>query len=176
MSALFLIKIEEIEDTTAVISMRKIHPDVFEIPKSKNVALQVLCEAYTRFKPTDSFQHQEALKTWQELYSGKKISISEKEYDDYRNVLNSGDVLPNGCYQIGFEEGKYFLVEKPNHFQFIRASNEIISSVSKEDEKMIDNRLSASLRITVYDASYLSHLTQGSQWDSALFDLRYSQF
>ena len=174
MSALFLIKIEEIEDTTAVISMQKMHPDVVEIPVSKNVALQLLCEAYTQFQPTDSFQHHEALKTWQEFYNGKKIAISEKEYDDYNNAMNSGDALPDGCNQIGFEDGNYFLGEKPNYFQFIKTANEIIYSVSKQEEKMIDNRLTVSLRITVYDASYLSHLTKGNEWNSALFDLRYS--
>jgi hypothetical protein len=189
MSELFELKILAVSGATAKVRFEVCHPDQWDVPGSKNVALQTVVETYWSMKMgylwdeqpltedqaktrVDLHKHRATLEAWLELAHGKKLEITEDEY----NRLNDGGGGDETLSGWGMSDGAYHKHYPTAYAQFNAEAEQAIVEVHLEDEEgnpkanEDDADPKGTLVFTVKDASWLSHMEVGTHWGSAMYD------
>jgi len=194
-SDLFEIRVLAVAGATARFHVETVHPDQYDVPASKNFALQLIVEAYwvmgkgylhgkQPFLPTEAAARVAAhprgreLAALVELKHGKDIVITEAEYEALRRdhdrmraegISSCGGATVDGRMIYSKNRG-------PAYRGFIHHAERDVVEVSLADERNNPRPsddapdASATVIVTVRDAALLAHLAPGLHWASAMYD------
>jgi hypothetical protein len=190
MSDLFSARVEAVAGDTARIRFEVCHPDQWNVPDTKNFALQAVVDAYWNMKmgyvlgdrqPASrgalkqrAADHPQRglLEEWLELAHGRNVAITEAEYerlarDGFGNEPVAGlHYNPSGWYK---SYGTQYAA-------FRAAAERAIISVELEDQEgnpkheLEDPDPKATIVLRVAEPGCLDHLVPGFTWATAIFD------
>jgi len=189
MSELFELQVLAVDGATAKVRFKACHPDQSDVPEAKNIALQTVVEIYWVMKMgylwdkqpltgeqaktrADQHEHRHALDAWLELAHGKKVVITEDEYERLSEE-GAGDEQLSGWSLTDGVHHKHYPTE---YAKFIAEAEGAIVEARLVDEvanpRTLDNDADpqGTLVFTVKDAAWLSHLVVGLHWGSAMYD------
>lgn len=169
-----------------------VHPDVFAIEDSKNIALQTITDSYWKCREgylwdvprrvvergkalASSHPRKELLERWLAMAHGEQIEITPEEYASLS--VASSDQRPRYA-SWGTSNGRCTATLPTDYRGFVDAAEAAIASVRIEDpqnhprdEGDADGAdPEATLVIAVTDGLVLHHLFEGLEWDSRVYD------
>lgn len=168
-----------------------VHPDVYAIEDSKNIALQTLTDSYWKCREeylwdvsnavrdkahalAKAHPRKALLERWLALAHGEEVELTPEEYAS----LSSRDAsAPPRYASWGQSNGRYTATLPTDYRGFVDAAEGAIASVVIEDprnhprgEGADESDPEATLVITVTDGAVLHHLFEGLEWDSRVYD------
>ena len=218
MSDIYNFSIVSVKNRTLTVQSTIVHPDVDWVEDTKNFALQVILEPYSDIAngyiynaawqsyPFDQKQADEFIKThplkdqmkyWLELMRGKRVEITEAEYNKMDELRKSDDPKFQGISSWGMSNGQYNVSYNPNYKAFMKVAEIAIEKVEmknvehmpwkhnqlswEEREKITDEQWdewykdqpNCLLEITVLNEGLLHHLKEKMNWSSAMYDFTY---
>lgn len=194
MSDLFSITVLEVDGYEVKCHMDVVHPDQYNVPDKKNIALQILMEHYSNCKngyiygaafQKYSFSKEEGLEmaenhplkdTYDELMTlayGEEVNITEEEYKEIE------ENWPPEISSMGMSEGVYSKTYQPKYPEFCEKADTLIESVTisneinnprPDDDMEGKSDPKADITFTVKDKKLLYHMRPDCFWGSAMFD------
>jgi hypothetical protein len=188
-----LFRVQVIKRRGPVVRVRYtiVHPDVFAIEGSKNIALQTLTDSYWKCREeylwdvsdavrakacslAKSHPRKALLERWLAMAHGEEVELTPEEYTSLSS-RNASD--PPRYASWGQTNGRYTATLRTDYRGFVDAAEGAIASVVIEDprnhprrEGADDGDPEATLVITVSDGAALHHLFEGLEWDSRVYD------
>jgi hypothetical protein len=192
MSDLLALRVVALFGPALRVHVRTVHPDQLDVPCSKNVALQIVVDAYFAmkngflFEPATPIGRAERLaraaahpkrallERWLELAHGRDVAIGEAEYERLR--ADDDAARSEGVSCLTMRDGRFFKNTGPAYRALIREAEREVASVRLEGAKN-HPRPSADapdaegiLVATFSEPLALSHLVRGLAWSSALYE------
>src|SRR5437762_818900 len=149
MSDLFDARVEAVAGDTARIRFEVCHPDQWNVPDTKNFALQALIDAYWTMKmgyiwgdhqPASTsalmrraadHPHRGLLEEWLELAHGRDVAITAAEYERLERDGYGDEPIAS----LHFDTTGWYKNYKTQYAAFIAAAERAIISVELEDEE-----------------------------------------
>ena len=190
MSELFTARVESVAGDTARIRFEVCHPDQWDVPGTKNFARQALLDAYWHMKmgyttggpqpeSTSALRRRAAdhrqrdlLEGWLELAHGRRVAITEAEYDR----LSRDGLGDEPGVSLTFRPGECYKAYPPQFAAFMAAAERAVISVALEDEKgnpkpqISAPDPKATIVMRVAEPGCLEHLVPRFTWATAIFD------
>ncbi len=194
-SDLFRVRVLQRRGPVASVRYTIVHPDVFAVEDSKNIALQTLTDAYWKCregylwdvpKPVlarasalaKDHPRKAQLERWLTMAHGEQIELTAEEYATLTSA-SATDEQRSRYSGWGSSNDRFHAWLPTDYAGFVAAAEEAITSVRLEDpqnhprdEAMDDASVNpaVTLVITVGDGALLNHLFSGLEWDSRVYD------
>lgn len=188
MSSLFTCSVLAIEGRVARFRMEVVHPDQWDIPSTKNFALQILVDAFWTVREGFLFRDQPVdeaviaaafagasraaeLEGWLEAAHGRSQPISPEAYAALRNGVGTA-----GLSGWGSADGAHYKQFPPDYDGFCRTAEAVVQHVELQNSmgnpksQESDPHPTADVVVEVRDAALLDFLVAGMSWDSAIYD------
>jgi hypothetical protein len=190
MSELFSARVEGVAGDTARIRFEVCHPDQWNVPNTKNFALQALIDVYWRMKmgyvlgnhqiaSTSALKrraadhpHRDRLEEWLGLAHGRDVAITEAEYA--RLARDGFGTEP--LVGLHYNPSGWYRSYGTQYAAFMAAAERAVISVELEDEEgnpkreIEDPDPKATIVVRVVEPGWLEHLVSGFTWTTAIFD------
>ena len=152
----YRLTVVELKPPTVVVEFRCVHPDYGHPPAERNVAAQALIEGWVLLgRPEHPCGG--LLQKLQDMAEGAEVEVPE---EDYR---------PMSVGQWWQDGDRYYRKSPPDLVSFIVKSRRLFRSLSYE--RLDDSPPVGHMKMLVKNPQTVSHLTEGMQWNSVIFDL-----
>jgi len=180
-SDLFDVRVEQVSGATARLHVVAVHPDVGDVPRSKNEAVQMLLEGYREacgwpapFGPKVGCARDAKLDALVEVFVGRSEQVDKAEYEALEARARGGERLSFG---LMMREGTYWKRHPVDVPRALEIAERLIVDLHVESVRNAP-RAGASgpdpeavVVFDVSDASLFARLTPGLSWSSAMYDL-----
>jgi hypothetical protein len=166
-----------------------VHPDVFAVEDTKNIALQTLTDSFWKCREgylwdvpepvrkkaetlADGHPRRALLERWLTMAHGQEVELTPEEYAS----LTLARTAEGSRYSSwGQSNGRYTATLPTDYRGFVAEAARAIASVSLADPRNHPRAAGGpdpevTLVITVADGLVLHHLFTGLEWDSRVYD------
>lgn len=194
-SDLFRVRVLQRRGPSVSVRYTIVHPDVYAVEETKNVALQTLTDAYWKCRegylwdvPTSvsakakalarAHPRKAVLERWLTLAHGEEVELTAEQYAALTTGGDRDEARPRYS-SWGSSNGRYTASLPTDYARFVAAADEAIASVRLEDpqnhprdEAGDDPAIqpAVTMVIAARDGATLHHLFVGLEWDSRVYD------
>lgn len=192
-SDLFRVRVIARRGPVASVRYTIVHPDVYGVEGSKNMALQTLTDSYWKCREgylwdvskavstraaalAKAHPRKDLLERWLTLAHGEEVELTAEEYA----ALSSQSAEQRPRYASwGTSNGRFTASLPTDYARFVAAADEAIESVVLEDpqnhprdEEGADTEVDPAVTMVIRarDGAVLHHLFVGLEWDSRVYD------
>lgn len=180
-SDLFDVKIEQVSGATVRAHVDVVHPDVDDLPRSKNEAVQMILDGYNEvcgwpapYWPKPGCKRDATLDGLVEVFTGRSERIDQAEYEKLEARARAGERLPFG---LSMQMGTYWKRFHPDVAAALETAERLVTDVHVEQARNAPRKGTGGphpegiVVFTVADTALVAHLAAGMTWSSAMYDL-----